>query len=30
MKTTSSVEEASNLVVTQFERPADQSSSTLK
>lgn len=30
LKTTSSVEEASNLVVTQFERPADQSSSTLK
>lgn len=29
LKTTSSVEEASNLVVTQFERPADQSSSTL-
>lgn len=30
LKTTSSVEEASNLVVTQFERPADQSSNTLK
>lgn len=30
LKTTSSVEEASNLVVTQFERPADQSSDALK
>lgn len=30
LKTISSVEEASNLVVTQFERPADQSSSALK
>lgn len=30
LKTTSSVEEASNLVVTQFERPADQSFDTLK
>lgn len=30
LKTTSSVEEASNLVVTQFERPADQSSAVLK
>ena len=30
LKTTSSVEEASNLVVTQFERPADQSFDALK
>lgn len=30
LKTTSSVEEASNLVVTQFERPANQSSDALK
>lgn len=30
LKTTSSVEEASNLVVTQFERPADQNFDTLK
>lgn len=30
LKTTSSVEEASNLVVTQFERPADQSFDILK
>lgn len=30
LKTTSSIEEASNLVVTQFERPADQSPAVLK
>ena len=30
LKTTSSVEEASNLVITQFERPADQSSAALQ
>lgn len=30
LKTTSSVEEASNLIITQFERPADQSSTALQ